>query len=27
MGAFRLDLGPRVYRSVAQRPSEVAVRV
>jgi hypothetical protein len=27
MGAFRLDLGPRVYRSVAQRPSEVAVQV
>ena len=27
MGAFRLDLGPRVYRSLGQRPSEVAVRV
>ena len=27
MGAFRLDLGPRVYRSVGQRPSQVAVRV
>lgn len=27
MGAFRLDLGPRVYRSVGQRPSNVAVLV
>jgi hypothetical protein len=27
MGAFRLDLGPRVYRSVGQRPSDVAVLV
>jgi hypothetical protein len=27
MGAFRLDLGPRVYRSVGQRPSQVEVRV
>jgi hypothetical protein len=24
MGAFRLDLGPRIYRSVAQRPTELA---
>ena len=27
MGAFRLDLGPRIYRSVGQRPSNVAVLV
>jgi hypothetical protein len=27
MGAFRLDLGPRIYRSVGQRPSQVAVLV
>jgi hypothetical protein len=27
MGAFRLDLGPRVYRSVGQRPNTVAVLV
>ena len=27
MGAFRLDLGPRVYRSVGQRPNNVAVLV
>jgi len=24
MGAFRLDLGPRIYRSVGQRPTELA---
>ena len=24
MGPFRLDLGPRIYRSVGQRPSELA---
>lgn len=27
MGAFRLDLGPRIYRSVGQRPSNVGMLV
>jgi hypothetical protein len=27
MGPFRLDLGPRVYRSVGQRPNKVALVV
>lgn len=27
MGAFRMDLGPRIYRSIGQKPSNVAVLV